>query len=532
MLLKTVTDLTPSKLSHDKKLLTLDLSYNPLGGEIPGSMLSTFTPCNLELYLDHCNLNGTIPVELIYFNTFPELTLSLASNLLVGPFPELLLRNLPPGLTKLSLTFDNNELGGELKSNSLALEFASTHPPLVMCIISLSNTSLSRSIPSAALTGVLTYVLRLDHNFFTGTLPLASMLTSPTLLLVSIDVGQNRLGDVLTIPPPQPSGKPFLLLTASGNNFVSLNANMNVDTYLQYLDISNNPALTGTLPPSIFASNQLTTLNASNTALSGTLPSLSSDLRTTTNFDLSSTKIDMCTLANDTFVANALTSCSLDFTSAVTCFKKFPSNCFPKTDFAALGCSAATRPSPAFVCINGIWTFFGDVGSGTLIIPGSGSTTVIQGNLGSSGVVLQGSNTSIVIYGCANNLTSITVSLTQEEIRSLGSQSNRTLIILAGNVSSCAPLNNITINTQVAGGGCRRFKSTSTTASQGNLSALFTTDSSRCNRWWIILVSVVCGVVVLAAVIFALLVAFVPRVRTAVRPYSSRGKQANTGGVN
>lgn len=494
-----------------------------MGGSIPSSLLNATATYALNLYLDNCNLESYVPSNLLSTSTFRQPVISLASNHLIGPFPEDLLRGIPDSLTTIKVILDNNPIGGQLTSSAFEVTFDFGSASLTDCHISLVNTSLSGPIPSN-LARSTTYELHLGHNSFTE-LDLASMIRSISGLILNIQ-SNDIAGDLVV---PAPSTIRSLQLRASKNLFSSLSVDDEAYKYLEILDVANIPALSGRLPVEIMFSSTLMVFNASNTSLTGTASFLSSDLNSAAELDLANTKIDFCSADSNVLVAKVLSSCSLDFTSAVGCPHLYPSICFKKTDFSTNSCPISTRPSPAFVCVNGVWTFFGNTGNGTLVIPGSGSTTVVQGNLGATEVVLQSATSTLVIYGCANNLTSITISLTQEELKALGSNWNQTLITLAGNSSSCKALDNISINVNTE--GCRKIMVKSSQGSQASFSALFTIDSSRCNRWWIILVSVICGVVVLAAIIFALLVAFVPKVRATVRPYSTR-KNAASGNVS
>ena len=186
------------------------------------------------------------------------------------------------------------------------------------------------------------------------------------------------------------------------------------------------------------------------------------------------------------------------------------------------------QPSPEFVCRNGAWISDNATLPSTLVIPSGASTTIINANVSSSSVVFQGLGSTISVNGCANNLTTITVELSAKDLSSIPAQGlSQNLIRLSSSDSSCSDLKNVTIVTIPRGSSCKRVNAQKS-VSNGQLSALFTVNSSDCNTWWIILVSVLCGLLLLAVIVIILVVRFVPSAKRFVHPFtnSKRAKSA------
>jgi alpha-tubulin suppressor-like RCC1 family protein len=78
------------------------------------------------------------------------------------------------------------------------------------------------------------------------------------------------------------------------------------------------------------------------------------------------------------------------------------------------------------------------------------------------------------------------------------------------------------VNTKTAGKSCRKAQTTTTeevnTQGRTTLNTLFKVNSAKCNNWWIILVSVLGGVILLIS-IFGIIYAASPKMRSAIRPY-------------
>ena len=283
---------------------------------------------------------------------------------------------------------------------------------------------------------------------------------------------------------------------------------------------------------------RLTSLNLSHTNINSTMPETA--VLSTTNLeilDLSSTPIDFCSQTRTPWTSSTLDSCNLEDTSASNCQSAYPSQCsitFVQPPLAApapqilpasvpISCSSTSQPTPGFQCIGNVWTFTGTIVSTTLVIPSGSSQVVVNGNLTSAAVLINGLGTTLTINGCATNLTTVIIQLTEEQVKQLGStRTLQTLVELSNTTSCVSSLEGVAVEAKVTH-GCRRVNTESQVSSDGKtLSSFFSVDSSGCHRWWIILVSVVCGGIVIAVAAVILLAIISPKFRECIRPYSRR----------
>ena len=184
--------------------------------------------------------------------------------------------------------------------------------------------------------------------------------------------------------------------------------------------------------------------------------------------------------------------------------------------------SGCPLPSPgtAFACQGQDWVSLDSVDQEELNLPTSSSTIVI-GNLTASRIRISSLSTAINVTGCITSSTgdspSITVSLTESDLKKIDENGGSLTRQLISQSSSCAPVSYISVDTSTIK-SCKKVK-TDQVATSG-IAATFTLDSSKCRVWWIVVVSVVCGVVLVAVVIVVLLVAFSKRVRYTILPFS------------
>lgn len=538
----------PNNTRGGTSIFYVDLSYNMISGNIPADLFSGLqyaAGARVSLNLAVNSITGAFPSNLLSsVNTsqvvFVELNVSrneittLPSSLFSGEMNGLLNFNLyadsnaittlpasfistiPSSLVSMVLAFDNNNIGtipaGFLLSNAsdgLALTASFTNCNL--------NGRLETPLINPRQMGP-TYLF-LDNNKLVGSFNLSQLIlpTSGTGRYFSISATNNNFDGTIAIENLTPADDTNADLNLSNNGFKKLSINATSAGSLLHLDISNNPKLTGTLPSFIF-SNQLALLNASRTGLTGSMPNYGTGVSWLDTLDLSSTSIAFCTPTNrPDFAPTGLEVCSLANTNAASCRSKYPSQCFD-----AITCDNKTRPSTDFTCNSyGVWTATSSVTTPTLVIPGGASQTIVQGDVTSTSVIFESVSSTLIVAGCLNNLTNVTIVLTKSEIEKLASKTPYLLISYNGSDPSCSDLSAVKLHLKASEATCRRVTA-ETSAPSGSLSALFTINTSRCKTWWIILVSVVCGAILLFVIIFVLLILFVPSVRVFVRPYSKR----------
>lgn len=514
--------------------LSLDLNGNLLTGTIPSTIFASPIASDkfssLALYLGNNQISGVLDHQTLAIAQVSTLVLDLSSNLLTDVDP-LTFSNISTQLISITLTLSNNKLDAQLPNDFFSLYKPSGTSYSLLSFTAI-NASLSGAFPTGPVTRASTCTVDLGDNQMGSDLSLDAFILSTTLTSATLKVPNNAFNGALIIPTLGSSSKLIVFnLRAKSNAFSSLNMSTESLAYLRYLDVSNISTLAGTLPTALFSQTQnFGYLNASYTGLSGAFPQVGGSIDTAlTNLDLRSTKIDFCSASTAMWVANALVSCALQDTNATSCPSLYPLACLssvttvPTTPSPVVdtSCPNATRPSEAFQCVNGVWTAFGDVSTPTLVVPAGATQTVINGNLGSSTIVLEGSGSTIIISGCANELVTLTIQLSPEELSRLTTKQLQTLLTYNGNDTACSNLSNVSITATLKSKTCKKV-SAQKVASTGTLSVLFSVDSSRCKVWWIVLASVLGGLVVIGVVVVILLAIFVPSVRSFFRPYEKR----------
>jgi Leucine-rich repeat (LRR) protein len=273
-------------LSVLTQLITLNLGYNQLSGNIPSSLnnLSQLTVLNLkinqldgaipdlsnltnlvELYLANNYLNSTIPA---WLNNFTNLTvLHLQDNAIYGPMPDL------SNLTNLSnLNLGNNQLFGDIPAwlnNFTGLKE-----------LWLYNNYLSGVIPDLSNLTQLTH-LSLGGNSLTGVIPASlNNLTNLQELFLSANSLSGPLPDLSNLTQ-------LLAFSIVDNDLTGSIDNITVLTQLQWLSLDKNQ-FSGTIPAGLGNLTNLTTLHLDGNMLAGEIPGTLSNL---INLDVSNLDI-------------------------------------------------------------------------------------------------------------------------------------------------------------------------------------------------------------------------------------------------
>ena len=502
---------------------SLDLSRNSLSGPIPDLLFDPLSNLySLTFYAGSNQLSGTLPSRLLN-NSWADtssLILDLSFNQIVGTIPDDFFSN---SLTETSsnglqnsnvISLANNHLTGTFPKSFYCSQRTGSCMLSRSTYLDVSNNDLSGTIPfslvnSSTIAPGGSVTITLDSNGFTGHFPewIANSLSGPSASLTISAKNNSFIGDAP--------------ITCNGLSSVSYDASLNLlngtipeggieDCPTLTLHISGNFGLKGIIPPALFNRSFLT-LTAANTSLSGPIPT---NLEISNGFiDLRSTAIDFCSApwSHPNIPNLAPYMCLLDDTAAACdCPRQYPGCSLvcrsggsnpppspPGETHGPLSCDLKTRPSAEFVCIGGVWTA-PFVTTPILTIPSGAGTVVVDGNVTSTSIVINGTGSQIVIRGCAANLTMVTVTLTQEQLKQLGSSKTLQNLVTFSNASACdTNLNGLALDTQVSH-GCRKVRTEKVISSDGNtFGAYFTVDASGCNTWWIVLVSVVCGVIIL-----------------------------------
>lgn len=201
----------------------------------------------------------------------------------------------------------------------------------------------------------------------------------------------------------------------------------------------------------------------------------------------------------------------------------------------------APSPPELFRCSNGDWIYNPPTSGAPSASPSTGPTTVIVvsapitviGDFDTTGVslVFPGLTTSITVQGCANLPSNVTIHLTLEEIQQLSGST--AYLLIETNCSTPISTGSSALIIDRDENSCRKVRGRLETRRTG-IVALFDVDDSDCkssNRWWIILVSVVCGVLFIV-IVLVLIFTLVPSARRLVRPYTARKDQQEAGAAN
>lgn len=528
-------------LTRFTELETCNFATSRLFGPFPTNTTAQ------ELHLGSNSLSGTIHPD--FFVNSPRLKLLAASgNQLEGTIPWYGLANME------NLNLDYN-LGithwPSIDTSAYAL-------PRRFMFISLKGTSL-REIPNSTFWDAQTSLFNLDLSNLPGLAGRTAPVTNPTQLVTLISYFLTGCGIVGPLPELLPTSTltySHRIWAMSFNQF-SGSIPLSWSNYtFSVISLINNTGITGTLPPKLFGpgrreyvavyakGSQFNAFEISGTSITGDMTFSTDDywpsyFGTTLTLRAARTNIDFCS-NNATWDIQAY-ACDLSQTSAFSCPERYATpNCAISAPPPTLppittpieapslpaseGCPGRA-PAPEFMCINGTWTAPGSVTSPVVVIPPNASV-IVEGNITSTSIIINGANSSITVYGCSNGVRNITIVLTKEDLIRIESSPDHSLsqelFILSGN-GSCSNFSmsglELSGNTK---NGCRQVGVQQLRSSNGGLTALFTMTSSGCknNTWWIILVSVLCGVVILG-VIIAVVVLVLLKKHTATASHKS-----------
>lgn len=512
----------PNEFSHSKlttwqfDLTTSDMNANRLVGTISPSWFLQF-PAIRTFDVTLHGLTGTIP----YYGLSKLETLSLGNNQFTH-WPPLVINSTagfgpPSGLYYLSLGF-NNLVQIPSESNFQAMQlrsFSIQH-----------NPSLYSTFP----------------NIFATT----TQRTSATLVATIAAYGCQFFGPLPEIPAYQ------VALYTAVTRFVTLSFETNSfagtipsswSSVVYWLAIFDNP-LTGTL-----ATMDSDGLITSQALQSASLIRVSSDFLTGPFFNISAMpnlndinlklpNVDFCAAsrAGFSFASTVINSCVLQG-NATMCPEAYPANCQLSASPPAapvmppLSCPLPA-PGASFICYGGVWLSTGSVTEETIVIPGA-STTTIVGDLTSSSVVIASITSTVNVTGCITKsdgtTPSITITLSAADLELIIKSGGTLTAQLLQQASSCHAISasSVVVDTRSIK-SCKKIKVDKIASSSG-FAATFTVSNIGCNMWWIILVSVICGVILLAIIILVILAAVSPAFRTKIRPFS--GKRSPEGAV-
>lgn len=551
----SLTGTIPTNLFANMSTATVikfDVSFNQISGPLPAILFpsgvaSGSSSGSIMLLLQNNAITGTLPAEFVTYG----------------------MGNSNVSLLYFRLCLQNNQLSGSIP-NQFFYSYRTTQPSVPLDIpfkrkaVAEKNISITDSeaqSPTALASSsdsIVSFIpvnvdISLASNKLTGTLPENLMPTfslSP-LRALTLDLGNNGLTGTIPeslFPPYTPGSVTTVTFKASGNKFFGsppslcrsslitykalLNSNLLNGTIpsvwggcpLAAVDVSANSLLNGSIPPKLLNESILQSFNASGTSLSGAFPILGTLLQT---LDLSGTEIDFCSAQSTPLeTTRTFSQCNLYSTTACDCPSSYSScqtSCPPPPVVTPSTCPG-TAPSDAFYCEGGVWKAK-NVNSTTLVLPPGVGTVIISGNITSSTIEISGIGSSIEVSGCAPNLTLVHIIIDKPQVDDIPKTKLYPIITTALGSNCSTSLDDITLTASIRGGGCRKVTVKKVTSDGGStLSGLFTIDKSSCNTWWIVLVSVICGVLLIAVIVVVLMAIFWPAFRTKIRPFSQARK--------
>lgn len=308
-----------------------------------------------------------------------------------------------------------------------------------------------------------------------------------------------------------------------------------------HLDLGSNVGINGTFPSNWYGSARLDSgnsvldpntfvywLDLSNTSISGNFTLDTSQYITNFfrpgQFFLNFSDmpfLDFCAQESPTWTMSAR-NCDLRHTNAFECQNKYSNLVCLFADpeqpqfaplepqpspIAAVGTTCpAPRPSVEFICVNGTWFSPTPVFSPSIIVPPS-AAVLINGSLFSNTITFLGFNSVVVVRGCVDGLKQIQIQLTQADVEKLEKSGSKgfshTLIESSATdgSTSCPSLDGIQVSLSKQKFGCKRVVAIrDSTSTKTNLSVVFRLDKSKCNLWWIILVSVICALTIIGVI--------------------------------
>ena len=556
---QTMTNLTVADASYfDWSWLNGLPGLNSLVfGQCPiGTLPNRLSHSNLSILqltaTDSNQFTGTMAPS--FFLQYPALTdLALSYNSITGTFPNYGLQSLT-SITSTSTRFTH---WPPLIVNSTA-GFAA---PANLGFINLSYNTLVQIPSEADFRSMKLRSLYIGNNLdLTGTLPdiFNTVSTRNTTTLVNrLSAGNTRLSG--TVP-----GIPIYLVSlyAFGNtklDIIAPNALL-VGTLptawntmaMGYIDLSGNAGINGTVATVDAASGRVTSqfvksatsIYLSGSGLTGPMFNITS-MAGLTELSMVTPSVDFCASTRTTGAqfSAPLTYCSLITTNASYCTTAYPSVCLsspwaapppvtplpvapptapttspaetpvtspltapetiPTQQTAPIETCPMPSPGPSFVCEGNTWVSHDSVTEQTITLPPA-STTTINGNLTTTSIVITSASSSINVTGCVTTSDGktpmITIVLTQSDLEELVKSGGKVTTEVVHQGPGCAAISSSSLNVDSSGIKSCKSVSTDKIGTGSGLAATFTVHTSKCNVWWIVLVSVLCVLALLGVI--------------------------------
>ena len=508
---QSINGTLPNHLSHSAlSYLALPSSQNNRGfaGTISPNFFLQY-PNMTNLITTYNNISGTIP----YYGLENVKELSLGSNLFTH-WPPLIV-NSTIGFGAPSKLSEINLFSNRMQQIPSESDFQSM---MVMSLYLGGNSNLTSPMP----------------NIFNTTTPR----TSRTLVSLISASGSRLSGTLPEVPEYQntlytASSSSWSLLCSSCLLVGSFPASWQ-NTTLGMLDLQSIAGLNGslaTIDPSsgLIVSQFVKTVKyfyLGSTIIAGPMYNLTT--AGTTQLSITA-PMDFCASSRAKSANNSpvilysgapVTYCVFGpSTNASSCPTGYPSVCFPAVPNSPVAPVASPTPQPiaapietcpmpspgpSFVCEGNTWVSHDSVTEQTITLPPA-STTTINGNLTTTSIVITSASSSINVTGCVTTSDGktpmITIVLTQSDLEELVKSGGKVTTEVVHQGPGCAAISSSSLNVDSSGIKSCKSVSTDKIGTGSGLAATFTVHTSKCNVWWIVLVSVLCGAVIIALVV-------------------------------
>lgn len=191
----------------------------------------------------------------------------------------------------------------------------------------------------------------------------------------------------------------------------------------------------------------------------------------------------------------------------------------------SLTCAVPRPNSPFFACVEGKWVANASITTDVLIFPRDAGDITITGNLTVTTIVFDGIASYLRLNGCYNKVDEIRILLRDSDLSEIGhsdngygNHNNRKLVSLGSGNSDCPNISggvghpDVVTDSSMASSCYRVVNAELYTESTPAIVAEIKIDNVRCKLWWIILIPVLAGIVLIILFVL-LLVKCVPACR-------------------
>lgn len=164
-----------------------------------------------------------------------------------------------------------------------------------------------------------------------------------------------------------------------------------------------------------------------------------------------------------------------------------------------------SSPGPTFNCTDGKWVSEESVAQDAITVPSS-ATIFVVGNLTTSSIVINSVSSLINVTGCVATLDgstpTITLKLSQSDLDAIVKNKGTRTSLLILQSPSCASISTSTLTVDSSSiKSCKKVKTGKVEGTSSSLYVTLSINNSKCNVWWIVLVSVLSALIVIPVLI-------------------------------